>query len=192
MFPVDSRSQRASLYQPSICTYATKTWHAFSKCQSIRAKSFIQSTYQMVSSKTPQNGFCIQNSSKWIQPNLGHPTKCTINTAYLAITDTLKNELSIFNLSDLSFVSSRAMEAVGSSDGPYDVCLTQDNLVMFKTGAGFKLVVSDIGLKEKFWFKNIKTSILGFNMLEVAGRQYLVIGTQCSFKNKYTFIVYNG
>lgn len=122
----------------------------------------------------------------------GHPTKCSINMSYMAVTDTLKNELNIFNLSDMSFVANKKVDAEkGSTCGPYDVCLTQDNLVIYKTSSDFKLVVSDVGLRDKFWFKNIRTSILGFNMLEVADRQHLVIGTKSSTKNKYTFVLFN-
>lgn len=161
--------------------------------------SYTQSIYQTVSSINlfSSTDFIVSSSlvkinSKWYLSLSGHPTKCSINMSYMAVTDTLKNELTIFNLSDMSFVANKKIDAeMGSTCGPYDVCLTQDNLVIYKTSSDFKLVVSDVGLREKFWFKNIRTSILGFNMLEVAGRQHLVIGTRSSTKNKYTFVLFN-
>lgn len=124
-------------------------------------------------------------------PN-GYPSKCSINMNYLVLTDTINHEISVYDIQNFTKQSSKSVESSSYADaGPFDVILTDDNLIIYKLHSDFKLVATDVDLKEEFSFENIRTSILGYCMLEVPGRQALVIGTNCSHKDKHTFIVYN-
>ena len=127
---------------------------------------------------------CVQKIS--MSSESSSPCRCSINQSYLILMDNIRRELRVVDINDISvIVGSRVLDLE-----PYDVLLTDDNLVIYKSGSDSGLIMTDVNFENQASFKNIKTSILGYTMLQLAGKQLLVIGTPCTTKMKHMFATY--
>ena len=120
----------------------------------------------------------------------GRPFRCSLNKDYLLITDILNHELTIFDMQNLEIKNRLVVEQKDRENGPYDVLLTEDNLIFYKSYWDSELVLTDVNFSEQICFQNIKTPIFGYTLLECSSQQKLIIGT-ITKQNQYKFISYN-
>ena len=119
----------------------------------------------------------------------GRPFRCSLNKDYLLVTDILNHELSLFDMHNLTTKNRLVVEQKDRENGPYDVLLTEDNLIFYKNYWDSQLVLTDVNFSEQICFKNIKSPIFGYSLLQCSSQQKLIIGT-ITKQNQYKFISY--
>jgi len=107
----------------------------------------------------------------------------------LLITDTLKHRLCLYSVGNLKELKIQEVNQNDDLNGPYEVCLTEDNLIIYKNDLNSQLIVTDIGLdpKEKILLSKLKSNFSCFTYLNNDINSVLVVYTSNPFNRFITY-----
>ena len=117
----------------------------------------------------------------------GEPYECSINKNYLIITDIYNHKLRLYDILTLKNINNLIVKQDDGMNGPFDIFLTENNLVIYKNYKDYQLVLTDTDFDEQICFEKISSSIIGFNFFETSN-QTLIFGS--TSKKSFKLITY--
>jgi hypothetical protein len=117
----------------------------------------------------------------------GEPYECSINKNYLIITDIYNHKLRLYDILTLKNINNLIVKQDDGMNGPFDIYLTENNLVIYKNYKDYQLVLTDTDFDEQIYFEKLKHKFFDFSIFQEQNSLFVVVG---AFKEHFKLITY--